>query len=53
MMTIKIMVTLSTIILGTLLTKNELKALFSCVTEREYVDIDEFGRIASKTTNSL
>ncbi len=48
MMTIKIIVTLLTILIGSLLTKKELKALFSCLRETEYVELSELNKAISK-----
>lgn len=53
MMTIKLIITLSTLLIGTYITRKELRALYTCVTEREYVDITELNRVISKHNPNL
>ena len=52
-MTIKLIITLSTLLIGTYITRKELKALYTCVTEREYVDLTELNRAISRQKPNL
>ncbi len=53
MMTIKLIVTFSTLIIGTFITRKELKALFSAITEKEYVELDMLHSIMAKNPSPL
>ena len=44
MIAIKLIITFSTLLIGTFLTRKELKALYQCATAREYVSLAELNK---------
>lgn len=50
---IKIMVVMSTFLVGLFYTRNELKALVSCITEKDYVTWRELNKSVAKRELTL